>query len=77
PHGPIRAEFADEKTESMRDKQRAAAVRAAASDTVRSRAPRSAPTTASWGVTPIPVRDEQNGSDDTETPGRPNRHRRD
>ncbi|ROZ88783.1 hypothetical protein [Gordonia sp. OPL2] len=32
PHGPIRAELADEKTESMRDKQRRARIAAAAED---------------------------------------------
>ncbi|MGV9825707.1 MULTISPECIES: hypothetical protein [unclassified Gordonia (in: high G+C Gram-positive bacteria)] len=75
PHGPIRAELADEKTESMRDKNRRAA---RAEAPARDSSPRET-TSTGRGMSPMPVRRGSRTSppDETQPPERPNRHRRD
>ena len=86
PHGPTREEFADEKTESMRDKERRARAQAqeSAAPSVRrepaqgagetgARRP-STPTTGR-GMTPMPVRRSRTAQP-PETGDRPNRHHR-
>ena len=54
PHGPIRAELADEKTESMRDKQRRARIAAADEAGQASDDPAPEPTRA-WSAAPEPT----------------------
>lgn len=89
PHGPTRAELADEKTESLRDKRRrqaAGITTAAASQTGASADPESpaaarkppAPSTGGRRMSPMPVRGSAGTSDDAprrDTGERPNRHR--
>lgn len=87
PHGPTREEFADEKTESMRDKERRARVQAREASAPAPRrqpspppqsetgARRAASPTTGRGMTPMPVR-RSRSAQPPDTGERPNRHHR-
>lgn len=70
PHGPIRAELADEKTESMRDKQRRARIAAAAEDAQTTDDAAPEPTRA-WSAAPESAKQPSAGKPVTAPPAPP------